>query len=453
MSTSIAIIGAGPAGCMLARLLTHSQHEIEVTIFEGESSLDFRSQGGTLDLHASTGQRALKAAGLFDEFLKYARYDGEALKVCDKNLLCYITQQGSSNTKSSSFSDRPEIDRPQLRELLFESLPEGTVQWNRKLKSISIDDTLPTLHFADGTTATGFDLIVGADGAWSHVRPTLTDVRPVFSGIGGYSLVIPQAQKQNPKLFDLVNRGSVFAFSDGKSLTAQYMSDGSLNVGVWGVRAEAIAGEGRKKIDTNHDIEDSKVPLKSKLREQYHDWHPSLQAFINEADEDKMVPRDLFMLPIGHRWEHRPGVTLIGDAAHLMGPWAGEGVNLALEDALKLSEAIIASSSGSSSSSSSSSSKAILTKAENVEMESDPSRTLNQHIQTFEREMFVRATRTQQTTWTMMEAMLLTPGAPRTSIERYVLTALAGSSGIGRWTGWVLAPLVYTWFFVFKMIW
>lgn len=65
--------------------------------------------------------------------------------------------------------------------------------------------------------------------------------------------------------------------------------------------------------------------------------------------------------------------------------------------------------------------------------------------------MFVRATRTQQMTWTMMEAMLLTPGAPRTSIERYVLTAVG--SGMGRWARWVLVPVVYTWFFVFKLVW
>ncbi|KAI7162229.1 putative oligopeptide transporter [Hortaea werneckii] len=420
MPLSIAIIGAGPAGCMLARLLTHSQPPIKVTIFESESSLDFRSQGGTLDLHASTGQRALKAAGLFDEFLKYARYDGEALKICDKTLLCYITQGGSSNAKSSSFSNRPEIDRPQLRKLLFESLPEGTVQWNRKLESISTDDTLPTLHFADGNTATGFDLIVGADGAWSRVRPTLTDERPFFSGIGGYSLVIPQAQRQTPKLFDLVNRGSVFAFSDGKSLTAQYMSDGSLNVGVWGVRAEAMAGEGRKKMNTNHYIEGFKVSLKSLLRGQYHDWHPHLQAFIQEADNENMVPRDLFMLPIGHRWEHRPGVTLIGDAAHLMGPWAGEGVNLALEDALKLSGAIITSATTCTATTT--------TDSLGEKKKRNPNPTLNHQIKAFEQEMFARATRTQQMTWTMMEAMLLTPGAPQTSIERYLLTAVG--SGI-----------------------
>ncbi|RMY71248.1 hypothetical protein D0863_05282 [Hortaea werneckii] len=443
MPVSIAIIGAGPAGCMLARLLTHSQPKIEVTIFEGESSLDFRSQGGTLDLHASTGQRALKAAGLFDEFLKYARYDGEALKICDKNLLCYIVQEGSSNAESSFFSsNRPEIDRPQLRKILFESLPEGTVQWNRKLKSISIDDSLPSLHFADGTTAIGFDLIVGADGAWSRVRPILTNERPFFSGIAGHSLIIPQAQKQNPKLFDLVNRGSVFAFSDGKGLTAQYMSDGSLNVGVWGVRAKAMAGTGRNKPDTYYDIPDTEVPLKSKLREQYRDWHPRLQAFIQEADEERMVPRDLFMLPIGHRWKHRPGVTLIGDAAHLMGPWAGEGVNLALEDALKLSEAIISSYSSSTDS--------LDDKKEKT------TANLAHKVQAFEQGMFVRATQTQQMTWNMMEAMFLTPGAPRSSIERYVLTAVVGgsSSGIGSWlAGWVLAPVVYTWFYFFKMIW
>ena len=77
----IAIIGAGPGGCMLARLL-HCAN-INVTIFEAEASVDFRSQGGTLDLRTKTGLAAMKEAGLYEEFLKHARFGGESLVLCD----------------------------------------------------------------------------------------------------------------------------------------------------------------------------------------------------------------------------------------------------------------------------------------------------------------------------------------------------------------------------------
>jgi 2-polyprenyl-6-methoxyphenol hydroxylase-like FAD-dependent oxidoreductase len=81
MSTSnrlkIAIIGAGPAGCTLARLLVQEKVPVDITIFEGEKSLDTRTQGGTLDLHTQSGIEALKRAGLYDEFVKRARFDGE----------------------------------------------------------------------------------------------------------------------------------------------------------------------------------------------------------------------------------------------------------------------------------------------------------------------------------------------------------------------------------------
>lgn len=315
MPLKIAIIGAGPAGCMLARLLSHSEaaRTIDVTIFESESSLDFRSQGGTLDLHEKTGQAALKAAGLFDQFLKYARYDGEAMNLCDKKLLSYIKQGASSK---GSYTGRPEIDRPQLRQLLYESLPEGCVQWNHKLDHVGGEYPHFELNFKNQPSATGFDLIVGADGGWSRVRSLLSDVQPYYSGIAGHAFRIPDAEEREPELFGLVNRGSLFSFSDGKSIMAQYMSDGSLNIGTWAVKPQGWQSQG--PFSSPGSISDT-ATVKAACKEEYADWDPRLVAFIEKA-EDSISPRDLFMLPIGHSWPHKAGVTVIGDASHVMTP-------------------------------------------------------------------------------------------------------------------------------------
>ena len=89
MAPKIAIIGAGPGGCILARLLL-TQCDCRTIIFEAESSINYRSQGGTLDLRADTGLVAIRTAGLWDEFQKYARYDGESLLVTDKHLTTWL---------------------------------------------------------------------------------------------------------------------------------------------------------------------------------------------------------------------------------------------------------------------------------------------------------------------------------------------------------------------------
>lgn len=415
MVLRVGIVGAGPAGCMLARLLTNANNDnISVTIFESEASLNFRSQGGSLDLHEKTGQAALRKADLFDEFLKYARYDGEALKIADKKLLCYITQSGGNPNNKKTTSNRPEIDRPKLRELLFNSLPMDTVQWSKKLTHI--DPATLTLHFADGSSQTNFDLIVGADGAWSKVRPCLTTDKPFYSGIAGHTANIPNAEERYPDLYKLINRGSVFAFSDGKSMAGQQQGDGSLNISTWSVRSA--------DWQSPYDVHDGKQ-VKEAARREYADWHPKMKALIEAADEQTFVPRDLYMLPVGNNWAHVRGITLIGDSAHLATPFAGEGVNLALEDSMKLSEAILRAASATN--------------------------TLDSEVLAFEQDMFIRAKTMQQMTWDMLEAMFLTANAPRSSIERYIITAVAGEFGPTLTA--LITPIVYAWFFVFKLIW
>ena len=199
---NVAIIGAGPAGSALARLLVRAS--IPVTIFEGEFSMSIREQGGTLDLHTNTGLRALREAGLQEKYAQYARYDGEAVSLTDKNLVSLIRVGGTTEASSRG---RLEIDRARLRQILVNSLPEGTIRWNCRLRYVDAHDL--SLHFDHG-----------ADGSCSIVRPVLTDVEPHFVGLGGFDFFVHDAEKNHPDLHKLVNRGTLFARSDCKGLLA-----------------------------------------------------------------------------------------------------------------------------------------------------------------------------------------------------------------------------------------
>ncbi|KAL9044591.1 MAG: hypothetical protein Q9214_002282 [Letrouitia sp. 1 TL-2023] len=383
----IAIIGAGPAGCTLARLLILSS--IPVTVFEGETSFSARTQGGTLDLHTHTGQAALKECGLFSDFLEHARYDGEAISVIDKNLTAYIKLGGARGEKSSR--GRPEIDRSKLREILVGSLPKSTIRWGCRLRKVDPQDL--SLHFDHGME-TGFDLVVGADGVWSKVRPLLSAVKPIYSGVGGFDLVIKDAEARHAEISRFVNRGSVFAYSDNKCVVLQQRGDDSLIVHAWSARDEQWTKACGFDVHNPREV-------KAALRKDFADWKEPLLSATQVADDEELVTLSLYLLPSGHSWEGRPGVTLIGDAAHLMTPFGGEGVNIAMTDAMKLAHAIIDASNSDS-----------------------PSTSLKQNVRDFELDMFKRAAPVAEMSRLQMMDMMFTPGAPRSIIDSWVRRAL-----------------------------
>ena len=400
LSPKVAIIGAGPSGSTLARLLVLAS--IPVTVFEGETSISVRGQGGTLDLHTDTGLKALREAELYEEYTKYARYDGEAINVMDKNMKSYIRLGGTTEATSRG---RPEIDRERLREILLQSLPAGTIRWNCRLRKIDAKDL--SLHFDHGVER-GFDLIVGADGAWSKVRPAVSDVKPQYAGIGGYDLYLDNVEERHPDLHKLVNRGSIFAVSDGKGITAQQKGDGSLIIYATSTRDE-------KWMETcGYDVHNP-AEIKKALAKEYSDWAEPLQKITQAANDKDPTPRCLYTLPIGHRWNHRAGVTLIGDAAHLMTPHAGEGVNVAMKDALNLAKAIIRSA-----------------------KRDQTSSILDQEVKSFEEEMFKRAEPVARVSQANGEDMFFTPGAPNTIIAKWVRRALSDH--------WLVKLLVPLWF-------
>ncbi|KIX09281.1 uncharacterized protein Z518_00360 [Rhinocladiella mackenziei CBS 650.93] len=331
MPFSIAIVGAGPAGLTLARLLQVANVDVSITIFEHDASPTSRLyQGGTLDLHTDTGLAALKKAGLWEEALKHLRYDGEELSFADENATIIVHKKHSSMAGAKVDYERPEIDREILKGMLLNSVKPEMVQWGKTLRSI--EPTNGILTFRDGTTAGPFDLVVGADGAWSKVRHVLTDIRPHYAGMGGFESVIENPDRDYPKISKMVGRGSYFSFSDGKAIVAQRMGDESIKVSQWSLKEENYPSDLMASCGSDEE------KLKEMVLENYRDWACELREVVRASTN--LRPRSLYELPVGHFWDHRKGYTLIGDSASLMTPFTGEGVNKAMKDALELAEVL-----------------------------------------------------------------------------------------------------------------
>lgn len=327
----IAIVGGGPGGLTLARIL--QMHGADVKVYERDVNKDVRVQGATLDLHDESGLLALNQAGLMDAFKANYRPGAEKIRVLDqyaKVLYDEHTTTGSEIPGAEIL--RPEIDRGPLRQLLLESLQPETVVWNSQFYAMSPTDSGWKLEFKNGSSALA-DIVIAADGANSKIRPLITAVQPFYSGVTIVEGTVYDAENAAPAIYDLLKGGKLFAFGDSKSLIVSSKGDGSITF-YTGCNAEEtwISGCG---IDFS-----DKAQVHAWFREEFTDWSNTWDELF-ESEQVHFVTRPQYCMPLDQTWEAHPNLTMLGDAAHLMPPYAGEGVNMAMLDALELSECLL----------------------------------------------------------------------------------------------------------------
>lgn len=294
------IIIAGPAGLTLARLLQH--HSIPCTVYEFEADRHARTQGGCLDIHEGAAQLALKRAGMYDEFMKHARPEGETLKIMNEHdvVLMDESRADSSARRPDEFKGRPEIDRILLRNMLLDSLTEGSVQWGCKL--LQVEETKEgtyDLHFSTGIVR-GYDLVVGADGAWSKVRLALSEQMPLFSGITGLDLKISDIDTREPALSRRVGAGMCLNLGSNKGILCQRNGDGCVRLYAF------MRGKSSWAEDLGVDWSQPDAGKRETIEKYFAQWSAESQDLIMKADPE-VVARNMYMLPIGFKWDHRPG--------------------------------------------------------------------------------------------------------------------------------------------------
>jgi salicylate hydroxylase len=316
--TRVAIIGGGIGGLTAANAL--SQAGIEVAVYEAAGEL--KEIGAGVALHANA-MRVLRAIGVEDGVRKVA---GRSEWMVTRNgKTGRVISKSSRKQQAATFGLRgATVHRADLLDVLADALPDGIVTLGKRCTQVEPGGDTAVARFADGSEIEA-DVIVGADGIHSAVRTSLFGPdAPRFTGKICYRSVIPTAAVGG----------------------ARTSADNGQWLGPHGtIVLYPLRGEELINVVCHYDDEGYRHESwitecgRDEVLERYADWHESLLRLFAGGDTwYKWALYDRDPIP---RWT-RGRVTLLGDAAHPMLPYLGQGACQALEDGAVLAAALTA---------------------------------------------------------------------------------------------------------------
>ena len=324
----IAIVGGGPGGLTLARLLQLKGANVKV--YERDINKDARLIGSPLDMHEESGMAALRKADLFEEFKKNFRPGADKMIIVNENAEIFFSDhEGKPEEDFGNEYFRPEIDRGPLRNMLLESLQPETVIWNSHFISMEKQNEGWLLHFKNSSSAYA-DIIIAADGANSKIRPYITDIKAFYSGITMLEGNVHDPQKEAPHIYALLNGGKLMAFGNTKNLLMGLKGTGDLSF------FASFKTDENWAINSGLDFSD-KTQMLGWFKKAYSEWDNIWHELFENA-ATSFIARPIYCMPLDQTWKALPNLTMLGDAAHVMPPFAGEGANMAMLDALELSD-------------------------------------------------------------------------------------------------------------------
>ncbi|ARM88286.1 salicylate hydroxylase protein [Rhizobium sp. CIAT894] len=301
-----AIIGAGISG--LTAALSLSRRGISSEIFEQAGELTEIGAGLQVSPNAS---RILAELGVLEELSK-VWLEPETIRLISGSSLRQLAAVPAGKFARQRWgAPYGVLHRTTLQKVLLAAVESDPLC--RLHLGVRMESALPSFERAA-------DVVIGADGVWSKLRPSVADSpSPRFSGNIAYRFTIAEAEAPG-----FLDRSSVCAFLGGSVHLVCYplKETGSFNM------VAITAGNSAPQAWQSEATEEQRA----QLRTRFSGWNA---AIVSLFENRKLTFWPLFETTAG-AWQDGRATVLIGDAAHAMMPFAAQGAAMAIEDAYEL---------------------------------------------------------------------------------------------------------------------